>query len=214
MSLKCRSKMTVFRSRLINDNSFWPTCMSIVLFLWSAVSDDAARARCCMAILCRSVAAPVDTFLCSPWTFRESTVSNSDSRELQLNSPSVPDVRAASVFCATGIFRPINASSEPLLSVLSTLALGPAFDGDCSDSSFSQTDTTRSRSAGRLWTLASLSSRCRRPAPDILLLDAWTITVDVHYNVNSSIIAFYTAILITRSSTNQSYFRNENKNEN
>jgi len=176
MSLKCLSKITVFRSRLIKASSFWPTCISIVRFLCSVLSDDAALVRRCMANLCKSIPPESDTFGCSPWPciFRESPPSYSDSRELQLTSPSVPDVSAASVFGVAKAFAPTNASSEPLLSVLSTLALKPAFKLVCAESSFSQTDTALSRSAGRLCTLASLSSRCRRPAVALLPIDAWT----------------------------------------
>jgi len=150
--------MTVLRSRLIKASSFWPTCISIVRFRCSALlSDDVALARCCIANLCRSRPPDIDAFECSAWLpvcdLRNSPPSNSDSGELQLTSLSAPnDDCAASEFCAADVFvLLVNASSEPLLNVLSTLALKPVFTLlVCADSSFSYMDTTLSKSAGRL----------------------------------------------------------------
>ena len=176
MSLKCRSKITVFLSRLISVSSFSPTCRSIVLFRVSVASDDEARARWYIANLCRSILPPADTTVGGSfpwWVFCESLASYRDSRELPLASPSAPDIWTASAFC---VVAPINASSDSLLKVLSMLDLKPhgrAYDA-WDDSSFSQTDMTLSRSAGRLWTLASLSSRFRHPVTDFFPLDnAW-----------------------------------------
>ena len=169
MSLNWRSNITLFRSRLISSNSFPPTWINIVLFRCSVAEKD-FDSSCCnfkasvLITCCIIFSEPELSFLlpARAGSYTESlepptepssdmfTISNASDRK----EDEPPPVR--------------NASSDPELEVrLWLLSLS------VSETSWRvfvvafcwlelPIGATLSRSAGKLWTLASLSWRSRR----------------------------------------------------